>query len=213
MAASDYLDPYRAAARAHGHEFEVTLWANRETQVRRFDVMAQLVALGGRRVLDVGCGRGDFAVYLLEQGIRYERFIGLDGVEQVISYAESRELPRSRFIHGDALVDPALLETESPEVICISGTLNTMTLKQAQWLLERSWGAAERGLVFNFLSDRTGPGAPPQLGPARRLPTLKLLDWAIRHTPCVAFRQDYFEGGHDATIAMHRPESCSLTPV
>jgi hypothetical protein len=36
--------------------------------------------------------------------------------------------------------------------------------------------------------------------------TLKLLDWAMSRTHVVTFRQDYFEGGHDATLLMRKGE-------
>ena len=59
-------------------------------------------------------------------------------------------------------------------------------------------------LVFNFLSDRASQEAPQQTDPARRLPTLKLFDWALQQTPSVRLRQDYFRFGHDATIVMRK---------
>ncbi len=202
--ADRYLHPYREAEDTHGHDFEVTLWASPLSQRLRFKVFTELADLEGKRILDAGCSRGDFADYLLKQDIRYGRYIGIDGLQKVIGYARQRDLPDSEFHVGDFLTHPELLRTGEPEVVVISGTLNTMTNRTVRRTLDSAWEAASEMLLFNFLSDRTGPGAPPQGKPARRLDTLWLLDWAFSKTWAVQFCQDYFDQGHDATILMRK---------
>ncbi len=197
-----YLQPYRDAQQTHGSGFDVTMWARPETQQRRFEVFTQMLDFGGRRVLDAGCSRGDFAAYLQDRGVDYGRFIGIDGLAEVIAFARGRGLPDSRFEAGDFVASPELLAIEDPEVVAISGTLNTMDFKTARRVLEGAWAGCRGALIFNFLSDRAGPSAPPQAYPATRLPTMKLLDWALKKTPVVQLRQDYFPAGHDATILM-----------
>jgi len=197
-----YLDPYHDAAQKHGSDFDVTLWASERTQRLRFKVFAEMVYLQGKRILDAGCSRGDFASYLLEHQIGYDRFIGVDGVPQVIDFANTRNLPRATFHAGDFVRDPKLLSIGQPQVIAISGTLNTMDLPTVLGLLDAAWDAAAQTLIFNFLPDTAGPGAPPQQDPAHRLPTMRLIDWALKKTWDVRYRQDYMPHGHDATIAM-----------
>ncbi|MFW6059682.1 MAG: class I SAM-dependent methyltransferase [Phycisphaeraceae bacterium] len=199
-----YLHPYREAADSHGHGFRVTLWASPKSQRRRFEVFAQMAPLVGKRILDAGCSRGDFAAYLAEHDIRYARFIGIDGLESVITYANQRNLPDAEFHAGDFVSDPSLLRLGDPQAIVISGTLNTMNNRTVRRTLEAAWDAAGEMLLFNFLSNRTGPDAPPQGKPARRLDTMWLLDWALSRTWAVQFRQDYFDQGHDATILMRK---------
>lgn len=204
MPSSSYLDPYRDAAQKHGSGFDVTLWASERTQRVRFKVFAEMVYLQGKRILDAGCSRGDFASYLLECEIGYDAFIGVDGLPEVIDFANTRKLPRATFHAGDFVQDPKLLSTGKPQVIAISGTLNTMDLPTATGLLDAAWAAASQTLVFNFLSDTCGRDAPPQAYPAHRLPTMQLLEWAFKKTWDVRFRQDYMTAGHDATIAMFK---------
>ncbi len=200
----DYIQPYREALVDHGSDFKVTLWANERSQRLRFRVMTEMVFMTGKRVLDAGCSRGDFAAYLDEKGFAYESFVGIDGIADVIDFASARGLPRSRFLAGDFVADSGLLGTDSPQVIALSGSLNTMPDEMVFAVLDRAWEAAEQTLIFNFLSDRAGGGAPKQTAPARRLPTLGLLGWALSKTSQIKFRQDYFRNGHDATIAMHK---------
>ncbi len=205
--AEPYLKPYRDHVDEHGAGFAATLWASRESQRRRFDAIVQSGYFGGKRVLDAGCSRGDFAEYLIERGIDYDRYVGVDGVDEVIDHAQRQNIPRSEFHVGDLVADPALFTLSEPHIIVVSGTLNTMTDDQVDTLLQSAWRATRQTLMFNFLSDRCGPGASPQAYPARRLNTLAWLDWAFRRTHHVVFRQDYFPHGHDAMIVMRKSEA------
>lgn len=201
---SSYLQPYHSAHLDHGSGFGVTLWASERSQQLRFRVMTEMVFLMGKRVLDAGCSRGDLAAYLVQKDVPYASYIGVDAVEPVVSYAMQRGLARSEFVAGDFVSDASLLSMGQPQVIVISGTLNTMSDEMALRLLEQAWLATGETLVFNFLSDRASEQAPTQTSPARRLPTMQLLDWALRQTPSVRMRQDYFRFGHDATIVMRK---------
>lgn len=204
MPRDSYLDPYREHIARHGTGFDATLWAARRTQEVRFEVFTQMAFLAGKRVADIGCSRGDFAAYLLEHQVEYASFHGFDAIAALIDTANARRLPRTTFVLADAVTDPEPLAAADPQVVCISGTLNTMTLRQAIDLLDNAWDAAREVLLFNFLSDRAGRGAVPQTGPARRLPTLKLLDWALAKSPILTFRQDYMPHGHDATVCIRK---------
>ena len=199
-----YLQPYRESIDRHGVSFESTLWASRQSQRIRFKTFAEMCPFANKRVLDAGCSRGDFAEYLIDQSVTFEQYIGIDGIEEVIEHARQSALPRCEFHSGDLLLDESLLSIGHADVITISGTMNTMTDPQMMRLLEAAWRAAGEALLFNFLSDRCGAGAPPQLPPARRMDTMKLLDWALTRSRLVTFRQDYFEAGHDATILMRK---------
>lgn len=199
-----YLDPYRESLERHGPGFEATMWASPRTQEVRFEVLAQMVNLAGRRVLDAGCSRGDFAAYLLERGIAFESYTGIDALPSVIDAAIARRLPRCEFLVRDFLRDPHALAAGRPEVICISGTLNTMDESELLRALEAAWRAATLTLAFNFLSDRAGERAVPQTHPVRRHDTGMLLEWAFSKTSRVSFTQDYFAHGHDATLVMSK---------
>jgi hypothetical protein len=88
MAAPDYLRPYLEAVARHGAGFDSLLWANPSAQAARFAALARWSELGGRVVLDAGCGRADFLVFLLEHNIRPSRYIGIEAVEALAEAAE-----------------------------------------------------------------------------------------------------------------------------
>jgi SAM-dependent methyltransferase len=198
----EYLEPYRRAVQRHGASFEATLWGSREAQVLRFDVMIDMVGLDGTSLLDIGCGKGDFAARLLERAVAFDRFTGYDALPEMVAAAAARALDRCAFEVRDAVADPGCLAGPSADYICFSGTLNTMQGGQARALVAAAFDAAAQGVVFNFLSDRPDARwAARDLGPAHRFDTVKWLDWAMGRTPKVAFAQDYLDG-HDATIVM-----------
>ncbi|WP_428386784.1 class I SAM-dependent methyltransferase [Mucisphaera sp.] len=201
----DPLEPYRQAQAEQGAAFGVTLWNSEASQRKRFRVFREMVFLEGKRVLDAGCSRGDLAAYLLEHEVRYGHYVGVDGIAEVIGFAEKRGLPDTTFVAADLLAEPEVLLAQRPQVVLLSGTLNTMDEPTAQRLLASCWEACSETLAFNFLSDLAGPDAPPQDYPATRLPTVRLLEWAAREARGnVILRQDYFRYGHDATIVMRR---------
>ena len=199
-----YLDPYRDAALRYRDGFGVTLWASERSQQRRFEVFVELAYLHGKRLLDAGCSRGDLAKFLVESNVDFESYVGLDGLPSVVDHANARNLPSCTFIHGDFVQQSDLLGTGDPQIVLISGTLNTMTDPQVYAVLEAAWTDASETLLYNVLSDRCSSKAPPQDDFARRLDTLRLIEWATNKTPVVVFRQDYMANGHDATIMMSR---------
>ncbi len=200
-----YLEPYRRAVEHFGATFDATLWHNRQYQMVRFDVLRQMVDLNDLVLLDAGCGLGDLCQFLAERNVRFKRYVGVDGVAEIIAGAASRNLPRAEFHCRDFVADAGALNIGEPDVIYFSGSLNTVPEQRAREVIARAWETARRGVVFNFLSNRAAPAALScDTGPAQRFDTLAWIDWALRATPVTHFRQDYL-GGHDATIAMMRP--------
>lgn len=203
---AEYLDPYRKAVDRFGPGFEATLWLSREKQVLRFSVIASMVDLADRVVIDAGCALGDFAAYLTSEGIRARAYIGLEGVPELVEEARGRGLPGSRFelvdfVERKDAFTCSLPKGLAPEIVVFSGSLNTLAQERALEVLDRAWKACEEAVVFNFLSECHRPPGGPDPGPAKRFDPVEVLEWALSRTPRVILRQDYM-CGHDATIAM-----------
>ena len=99
------------------------------------DVYAAIAdELGARRVLDVGCGTGSFALLLADRGVEV---IGVDPAEESLAVARAKPgADGVRWIHGDATTLPAL------EV-----DLATMTGNVAQAIVdETDWSGTLRGV-------------------------------------------------------------------
>ena len=201
---STHLEPYRKALDRFGAGFRATLWASREAQHLRFDVMTGMADFEDRRIIDVGCGLGDFAAHLLDRRIRYRSFIGIDAFSEMIDQARQRELANARFEAIDLVAKPDRLADFPADFVCISGTLNTMDDETARGLIRSCFEHAEEAVIFNFLSDRPHDRWKGRdLTPARRFDTVAWIDWALSLSSRVVFAQDYLDG-HDATICIRR---------
>lgn len=77
QAATDrmFLDRYKAAGRVYGHP---------ASQLARFKSVIQYARVANRRVLDVGCGSGDFAAFVAARGFYPADYHGIDPVSQMV---------------------------------------------------------------------------------------------------------------------------------
>lgn len=195
-----YLQPYLEAVRQHGAGFEATLWGNPEAQRLRFEVMVALAGFDDCVVLDLGCGRGDFAGFLHEHQVPFRQYIGIDAMPEMVEQARAIDRPRCVFEVSNVIDQLDVLGRWDADFVAISGTLNTMDDETARRLVRASFDAVHQGVVFNFLSNRAGAEwKEKDLYPARRFDTVAWLDWALSLSPRVSMTQDYFNG-HDATI-------------
>jgi len=198
----DYLEPYHDAMKRFGPSFETTLWRNRSFQIKRFEVFCDMVDPTGRRLLDAGCGLGDLYDYLEHAGSAPSLYVGLDALPGMVDEAKRRHVGCESvdFQTVDFVADRASLRPCEPDIIFISGALNTVPEDIAREVLVAAFDACGEAFVFNFLSNRcSAEAAGRDTAPATRFDTVGLLDWALRTTPFVRFRQDYLTG-HDATI-------------
>lgn len=201
-----HLDAYRAAISEHGAGFSATLWGSPETQSLRFEVIHEMTGgLARQRVLDLGCGDGAFARWLVQHGEPPDLYLGLDAIEDQVHHAQSKSPLWARFRIVDLSKDWQLKDRF--DWVVLSGTLNTMDDDLVHRVLTHAWNACDVGLAFNFLSDQ--PHArwrEKDLGPARRLELSAWYAWALERSDLVTCRHEYLDG-HDATLVIRRPES------
>jgi ubiquinone/menaquinone biosynthesis C-methylase UbiE len=80
-------------------------WSGKDAQNARFDAMLDITDFNGKRVLDVGCGFGDFIQHLETRGIKPHTYVGIDIVPEIVEVAE-RQNPNYHFEARDILVNP-----------------------------------------------------------------------------------------------------------
>ncbi len=198
----DYLKPYQEAVDAHGGTFDATLWRSKEGQATRFKIFCDFIDFNDCTILDVGCGIGDFAEYLLKRDVSFSAFHGIDAMDAMIQTATNRGLAKSTFATEDVLKTKNILQGH--DWITFSGTLNAMQEKMAIKLIDDAFDASLKGVAFNFLSNQSGRDPKSEdLTPATRFDTHAWLKHAFERTPNVDFSQSYLHG-HDATIVLHK---------
>lgn len=192
-----YLDPYLRAAKLHGSGFSSLLWACQETQEVRFDALMRAVDLNGRKILDVGCGRGDLIDFLDARGVQIAQYAGIEAVDALASAAEEKGGEKAHIIRGDFVGEPGILNVGA-DVILFSGSLNTLDTRAFYQAIRNAFDVATHAVAFNFLSS-------PLLAGRSYLfwhhPN-EVMQFARQLSPNVRRIDDYLEG--DCTIAIER---------
>ncbi|MBN2657450.1 MAG: class I SAM-dependent methyltransferase [Spirochaetales bacterium] len=78
-------------------------WESREAQFDRFRILTENVELGGRRILDVGCGLGNLLDHLKEIHESPD-YTGVDILKHMVEKAGQRH-PEQSFLHMDIFAE------------------------------------------------------------------------------------------------------------
>lgn len=206
----DPLAPYRRAAARHGGGFQTLLWADAGSQRVRFEAIRRAVeeAFGGPkawpslRLHDAGCGRADLLDHLAAAGCEPAAYVGVEAIPELAAAAREKIRPGVEIIEADFLARPAALT--GADVICISGTLNTMDRAGFYRALDLALNAARRGVVFNFL-DSPARAANAYLTWHAPADVLAHVRHAAGPGAALIHRADYLDG--DATVAVRLAEA------
>jgi SAM-dependent methyltransferase len=140
-------DFYNGVLAEHGDTAKGLHYNSDSSQQIRFSVLRDLLPerLNDLTIVDVGCGFGDFLLYLRKHGEALGGYIGIDLHERMVAVA--RERTDAQIIQGDVLSDalPA-----ADWYVC-SGSLNNFTLEETRTAIERCYQATRAGLAFNLL--------------------------------------------------------------
>ncbi|MDP7008400.1 MAG: class I SAM-dependent methyltransferase [Phycisphaerales bacterium] len=200
----EYLNPYVEAARTYGGTFDATLWQSKQGQLIRFETFCSIVDFTNQSIVDIGCGLGDFAQYLLDSQIEYTSFHGVDAIPEMVETAKSRHMRDATFSCLDIV--PSMDSLPKADWMTCSGTLNAMGEELALTVVESLFERCTNGVAFNFLSNQNSRDPKTEsLEPASRFNTTTLLQRAFQMTPLVTFTQAYMDG-HDATIVIKKPK-------
>jgi SAM-dependent methyltransferase len=168
---------------------EVLGFSSDRSQRVRFDALCGVADLGGRSVLDVGCGRGDLFGYLRDRGLDVD-YRGVDIHPGLIDLAR-RTWPDGRFDVRDLLADDAVDAVDEADYVLASGIFGLTPNGDPAFvdaMLERMVALARRGVAVNFLSTWTPNPQDPRSWYADPVETLAR---ARRLTPRVVLRHDY----------------------
>jgi SAM-dependent methyltransferase len=129
-------------------------WRSRQNQEIRFEMMASIAPLQGKRILDAGCGLGCFYGYLKDRGWEGD-YTGFDILPFMVREARQRFLA-ARFLEGD------LLE-KFPEgewdYVFVNGVFNHRVKDNWEFLrqgLAQCLAHAKEGVAFTLLNAEGG---------------------------------------------------------
>jgi len=125
-------------------------WRDLDSQRIRFEVLCRIGDLGGRRLVDLGCGYGDFKAYV-DSRFAGSLYLGVDQSAEFIEAAQRtyRNDDRAEFTQADFL--NAILPRA--DYLFASGSLNYRCRSRDYpfTLIGRMWDACIRGIAFNLL--------------------------------------------------------------
>ena len=145
--------------RLYGDRPEAIRWSV-QGQLMHYQNLLDIGAIDNTRILDFGCGKGDFLRYLRDCGITGD-YTGYDINANLISLAQ-KKFPESRFRVFD--IDSDVLD-EDFDYIFLCGVFNLRVSGLAETIqhaMQKLFRHCRKGLAFNALSD-LNPEQEPEL--------------------------------------------------
>jgi SAM-dependent methyltransferase len=186
---------YDTLASRHGHTAQASDYGDPRSQAAKFRVLAGVGELAGRRVLDVGCGPGDFALFLQEHAGAVD-YAGID--LSAAAVAMGREAHPDLDLRQANVLDP---DVEAADVVFANGIfylLGEDAEAMMQRLVTRMYELARQAVAFNSLSAWAADREPAEF----HADPLRTLEFCRGLTPWVTLRHDYHS--RDFTIYMYR---------
>ena len=197
---------YAERVERHGFDHRGLGFRTRSSQEKRFEALLALGDFHGRRLLDVGCGFGDFLAFLHQRGIR-PAYTGLDICEPMIQRCRQRfGRTEARFVVADVLEhEPEL----APDFVIASGIFGLDTRgarARIRPTLHRMFGWAGEGMSANFLSSRSPAHAEGRV----YVDPAEALEIALALTPAVRLDHGYLP--NDFTLHLERTPAWERGP-
>lgn len=136
-----------------GADVRTVGWGSRSDQHLRFEVLCRGLDLRNKRVLDIGCGLGDFVPWAeLKFGPDFD-YLGMDLSSGLIGAAKQLfSGPRRRFVEGTLAPHSSIGEFD---ISVLSGTLTFKTsdnLSTMRSVLSSAWERSREVLCCNFMT-------------------------------------------------------------
>jgi SAM-dependent methyltransferase len=142
---------YEELVARHGYDFRALNWGSVQSQEERFTILAGIAPLAGTRVLDVGCGLGDFRLWLLRNGTAVD-YHGIDIAPSMVEFAKNRQ-PDAAF--SVSTLSDELKAGHRYDYVFASGIFcfrKNEPFDYMQRTVQAMFHLCERGVAFNSLS-------------------------------------------------------------
>ena len=182
-----------------GHDVKTVGWGSSDSQALRFAVLCRGLDLAGRRVLDIGCGLGDFVPWAESvYGADFD-YVGLDVSSDLVTAAAQRHGGARRVFLADTLGADSDLGWF--DVVVLSGTLTFRTednLGTMRTLLALAYARCRGAVCVNFMSSQ----ADHRLEKNFHYVPAEVFAFARTLTPHVVLHHDY--PLHEFTVQLFR---------
>jgi len=145
---------YENAIKRYGCTARGLNWNSKSSQQIRFEVMYELLEehLPYSKVIDAGCGFGDFYLFLEQKGVRPLKYIGYDILPEALFVAKKRT--NQSYFKRNVLYDTL----ERADFYIASGSMNILSREETFTFIRRCFEASKKGFLFNMLRGEESGG-------------------------------------------------------
>jgi SAM-dependent methyltransferase len=136
---------YKENNKADYPDYYILGWESDAAQQLRFQALINSLDLNGKKILDIGCGTGNFLQYLIQKFTNFN-YTGVDILEHMIANAKSKDL-KGEFICVDIFKANPFIQNEF-DAIFASGTFNINLGNNKKFIVD-----ALR--LFDYISNET----------------------------------------------------------
>ena len=135
-------------------DYNTLLWSSSDQQVKRFKVIDALCLLSNKKILDVGCGLGDFYKYLIDNGTANVNYHGVDIIPAFVDEC------RNKYVDATFSVDDILQEdfNEKYDIIVSSGVFSFASKEFVEKMVLKMLSLVKEAICFNILLGRSDEG-------------------------------------------------------
>ncbi len=191
---------YQDKFKKFGVDPKSLLWKSRGAAHQRFRQFWAEIDFNNKKVLDIGCGFGEFGRFLLKRygGVNYT---GIDIVPEFIESAK-KEVPGGNFFTADFLNDKI---DSKYDVVIASGVLNSnkegQNLEYRKAAIKKMFEMTSHILAFNMLGGHPAPSNKKDSN-VWYSDSLEILEYCMSLTPRIILRTNYHS--KDFTIIMYK---------
>jgi len=147
----EIINLYEMRLKKYGNSVKTMGWRDKEQQYLRFKILSEIGDLNGAKILDVGCGFGDFYDYLTDRGIIVD-YTGYDISPKIIDVAMSKH-PQIKLEVRDILKERI---SEKFDYVFESGILNkriSNNVEYAKKMITRMFELCGIGIAINMMTN------------------------------------------------------------
>lgn len=191
------IDRYNDRYLKLGKDVKTLGWGSSEQQRYRFSVSSTLIGnFEDKQVLDIGCGFGDYCLFLRESSKNFKSYTGIDINEKLILEAKGNVTGENINFYQFNLLEEDPKHLGNVDLAFMFGILN-FNLKEkmdnfeySKLFITRAFSLANEALVFDVISENRDPNYPYDDFIYYHNP-LKLIEFCFSLTPFVSFLHDY----------------------
>lgn len=144
---------YSKLAKLHGNTPQAVQFSDHESHWRRFSILAEVGIRSDAKIIDFGCGTGEFLNFLKSELDYKGEYIGIDISEEQIAIAK-KEHPSATFFCRDIFSECL---SEEADFIIINGVFNNKVANADSFgymsdILKALMPLATTGIAFNAMS-------------------------------------------------------------